>query len=178
MAMRSWYIVAVAWLSMAAPALAQFKDGEPDGPKIGEAKVSRWKIGITITASGGACTGGNGYMAVPKEWPEQEVSVVKEDISPEIKIHYTTIAGGVKIMNLKIGQLAAGQEAHAAVTFETRRSVILPPENTDIYVLSDPRETAARNACLPDAEPADRKPRPKDPRVGQDDRRRQGERLG
>ena len=36
MAMRAWFVVAVAWLSMVVPALAQFKQGEPDGAKIGE----------------------------------------------------------------------------------------------------------------------------------------------
>ena len=62
---------------------------------------------MIIKASGGACQGGNGYMAVPMDWPEQQVTTLKEEISPEIKIHYKTLEGGVKLMNVRIGQLAS-----------------------------------------------------------------------
>ncbi len=137
---RLWPIAAIMWLSMAAVALAQFKEGEPGGSKTGETTVSRWQIGAIITAAGGACSGGTGYMSVPKDWPEQQVSIVKEDISPEIKIHYSTLAGTVKLMNLRIGQIAAGQQAKAIVTFETRRTTILPPDDTDIYVLPNAKK--------------------------------------
>jgi hypothetical protein len=130
----------MAWLSVAAPALAQFKQGEPEGPKVGKSQTSQWRMGLTIKASGGACRGGNGYLSVPMDWPEQEVSIVKEEVSPEIKLHYATVDPGVKVMTVKIGQLAAGEEAKAIVTFEIRRSAILPPDKTDIYVLPDAKK--------------------------------------
>jgi hypothetical protein len=132
--------VAAVWLSIVTPAWAQFKQGDPGGAKAGKSQTSEWRVGMTITASGGVCRGGNGYMSVPMDWPEQQVTVVKEEVSPEIRIRYTTIEGGVKIMNFRIGQIPAGQEAKAIVTFEIRRSAILPPDDTDIYVLPDPKK--------------------------------------
>ena len=137
---RSWFVVAVVWLSLAGPALAQFKEGEPEGPHIGEAKVSRWRAGMIVTASGGPCQGMAGYAPVPTDWPEQQVTTVSEEISPEAKVSYEFVDGGVKIMNVRIAKLAAGEEAKVLITVEIRRSVILPPEDTDIYVLPDSKK--------------------------------------
>ena len=60
---------------------------------------------MVIKASGGACRGMTGYVPVPTDWPEQEVNIVEEDISPEAKVSYEIVDGGVRIMNVKVGQL-------------------------------------------------------------------------
>jgi hypothetical protein len=77
------------------------------------------------------------------DWPEQEVNVVTEDKSPEIQIHYSQLETGLKVMNVKLGSLAAGHEAKAMVTFEIRRSAQLPPDDTDVYVLPDVKKLPA-----------------------------------
>ena len=123
----SHLVVAVLWRCVVVPAWAQFKQGEPGGAKVGKSQTSQWRTGMIVKASGGACRGLVGYVPVPTDWPEQQVSIVKEDISPEAKIHYETVDGGVKIMNVRIGQLAAGQEAKALVTVEICRNAICRP---------------------------------------------------
>jgi hypothetical protein len=127
---------------LAAPACAQFKEGkkEPNAPKIGQTQVTRYRVGMVIKASGGACRGMTGYAPVPTDWPEQEVNIVEEDISPEAKVSYEMVDGGVRIMNVKVGLLGAGNEAKALVTVEIRRSTVLPPENTDVLVAADPKK--------------------------------------
>lgn len=130
----------IVWLCISASALAQFKQGEADGPKVGQSQTSRYRAGMIVTASGGTCRGLAGYVPVPTEWPEQQVTVVEEDVSPEAKVNYEIVDGGVKIMNVRIQQLTSGQEAKALVLVEIRRSTILPPEDTDIYVLADPKK--------------------------------------
>ncbi|MBN1395084.1 MAG: transglutaminase family protein [Pirellulales bacterium] len=135
--MKFGVIGMLCWLISVAPASAQFKKGEPEGPKVGKSQVTRWRVGVEVTASGGACLGGNGYISVPADWPEQEVNIVDEDVSSEMKIGYSTIAGGVKVMNVKMGRLAAGAKAKAIAIFEVRRGTILPPEDTDRYVLPE-----------------------------------------
>jgi hypothetical protein len=139
---RRSLVAIVLWLAAVAPAVAQFKEGgkEAEGTKLGKSEVTRWRLGLVITAAGGACRGGTGCMSVPMDWPEQDVSIVEEDVSPEIKIHYAQLSTGAKAMNIKIGRLASGQEAKALVTFEIRRSEILPPKDTDAYVLADPEK--------------------------------------
>ena len=53
------------------------------------------------------------------------------------KVRYQMVDAMAKVMEVKIPTLGAGQEAKALVTFEIRRRVLLPPENTDQYVLPD-----------------------------------------
>jgi hypothetical protein len=136
-----FWAATLVWLAATLPAEAQFKTGgEPAGVKLGQAQVSRWKMGVMIKASAGTCSGLSGYVAVPTDWPEQEVKVVSEEISPEARVHYETLERAVKIMGFKIAQVAPGQEVKAIVTFEVRRSAILPPEDTDKYVKADPKK--------------------------------------
>lgn len=156
--------VVIAWLGAAVPASAQFKDGEPGGATVGKAQTSRWRTGMVIKAVGGACRGMHGYAPVPTDWPEQQVTIVEEEISPEVKIRYEMVNNGVKIMNVRIRQLAAGQEAKALVLVEIRRSAILPPENTDVYVLPDVKKLprAVRPYLQPSPKIESRDPRIRD----------------
>jgi hypothetical protein len=127
-------------LCVAVPAAAQFKQEDPKGPRLGESQVMRWQAGMTITATSGACKGVEGYVPVPTEWPEQDVKIDQEDISPSAKVEYLDADGGVKVMLIRIAYLAPGEEAKALVTFEIRRRAQLAPENTSIYVLPDKRK--------------------------------------
>jgi hypothetical protein len=121
-----------------APAWAQFKEGgDVEGAKAGKSETTRWQAGMTIKATDAACQGLVGYTPVPTDWPEQQVTVVQEEVSPEAKISYEMVDGGVKIMHVRVPRLDAGQEAKALVTLEIRRSAVIPPEKTDNYVLPD-----------------------------------------
>jgi hypothetical protein len=161
MSARSLTLFVILSIGLAAPSLAQFKDGEDQGAKLGAEKVQRWRAGMIVTASGGACKGINGYAPIPIQWPEQQVNIVAEDISPEAKVDYKVINGTVKVMTVKIPYLAAGEEAKALVTLEVRRRVILPPEETDIYVLPNltklPRDVRPYLAPSPKIESRDAK---------------------
>jgi hypothetical protein len=130
----------LGWLFAGIPAEAQFKQGEPGGTQTGASEVSRWRVGVVVKASGGACRGLAGYAAVPTEWPEQEVTVVEEDVSPEVRMRYETLGNDVKIMSFRIAQLGAGQEAKCLVTFEVRRTASKPPEDTSLYVMTEPKK--------------------------------------
>jgi hypothetical protein len=127
----------VVLLGLAGWARAQFQDEDPGGFLAGKSKVQRWRAGLTIEAVGGPCKGITGYLPLPREWPEQDVRIVEQDISSDIKLSYEVLDGTVKIMVVKIPLLPGGKEAHALITFEIRRNEILPPEKTDQYVLPD-----------------------------------------
>jgi transglutaminase-like putative cysteine protease len=131
-------LAAVAFLLISlAPAMAQFVEGDPGGAKLGQSQTQKWRCGMVVTAVGGACKGIVGYAPVPIEWPEQQVQVLEEDVSPGVKISYQIVDGTAKVMTVKIPHLEAGREARAVVTFEIRRSVMLPPEDTDAFLLPD-----------------------------------------
>ena len=65
---------------------------------------------MVIKASGGACRGMTGYAPVPTDWPEQEVNIVEEDVSPEAKVSYEMVDGGVRIMNVQVDILARAKK--------------------------------------------------------------------
>jgi hypothetical protein len=137
MSMRLPILALFLSLAMTASLSAQFSDAEPQGAKMGDSKSFRWRAGLTVTATGGECKSMTGYAPIPTDWPEQQVKIVDEDISPGVKVDYKMVNGTVKIMTVKIAQLGSGQEAKALVTLAIKRRPILPPDDTDIYVLPD-----------------------------------------
>lgn len=140
--MRIRTLIAALLLSAAAGGVApaQFKEPDPEGARLGQAETSRWQCGMTVQAVGGPCFGLVGYAPVPVEWPEQQVKIVGEEISPEAKVSYTTVDGTVRVMVVRIPRLAAGETVQALVTYEITRRAILAPTDTGRYVLPDKRK--------------------------------------
>jgi hypothetical protein len=139
--LRRCVAVAVCWgvvVAASRPARAQFDDNKPAqalGPQIDKPIVERIKIGMVISASGGPCRGIVGTAPVPTEWPEQQVKIDKEEVTPNIpKINYRTLAGGtVRQMIVTVPHLNPGEEASAMITFEVTRHAILPPTDPTKY---------------------------------------------
>jgi transglutaminase-like putative cysteine protease len=128
-------IVCALFFLTAGSAWAQFKDDvTPGGATLGETKTMKWQAGLTADAAG-PCKAIHGYIPVPTDWPEQQVSIVKEEISPGVNVSYRMIGGGVKVMDIRAGYLTQGRDLKAVVTFEVRRRKILAPENTDDFVM-------------------------------------------
>jgi len=126
-------------LSLGIPAStsAQFREDVPKADNLGESQVQRMRVGVVVKAVGGPCKGLVAYTAVPTQWAEQSVKIVEEEISPSAKVRYQMVDGMAKAMEVKIPLIRAGEEAKALVTFEIRRSSLVPPEETDAYVLPD-----------------------------------------
>ena len=106
---------------------------KPDlGPKLGDSQVQQIKIGISITAEGGACEGIVATTPVPIDWAEQQVKVIEQDVSAQVRDFedFRMIDGTVKQMVLTVPYLAAGEEAHAILTFEVTRRGLVSPDNT------------------------------------------------
>jgi len=115
---------------------------EQRGPTLGDVTVQHLRVGIIVTADTGPCRGIVGTTPVPIDWPEQEVQVIDEDISPFVdRVSYRTLAGDtVKQMVVTIRQLPRGEEAHAIITFEVRRRTLLPPEETGDFIVAHRRK--------------------------------------
>jgi len=133
--------IALLCVACVIPARAQFEQDASkgaaagdNGPKMGSAQTKTIKIGVKIKAVGGPCRGIVASVPIPTDWPEQKVKAGEEDLSPGIHhVTYRTLEGGVKQMIITIPTLAAGEEAHALVSFEVTRSSLDPPEDTSIY---------------------------------------------
>ena len=128
------------WFGVVASASAQFAEGDSEGGGLGPSRVQRLRVGITVQAVGGTCNGIVGHTVIPIEWPEQQVKIVDEEITPNVRLRYVPLGKSAKMMEIKVSTLRAGDEAKAIVTFEIRRSSILPPDDTDVYVLPDSKK--------------------------------------
>lgn len=119
--------------------LAQADVGAPDdasgdlggGPKLSaETSVEQWRIGLAVTANSEPCAEMIATIALPVDWPEQQVEVVKEDVSPYVsKVSYRNV-DTVRQMMAAITQLPPRQECEALLTYEITRRSQLPPDDT------------------------------------------------
>ncbi len=106
------------------------------GPKLGAPQTERWRVGVTVVAGAGVVTNVVSDIQLPVEWPEQQVKVVEEDITPFARSLDYRMVDTVKEFVLNVPQVPAGQEAKALITFEITRYPMSPPD--DVTVLKKP----------------------------------------
>jgi hypothetical protein len=116
-------------------------EGGEAGPKLSkETSVERWKIGLVVTAESGPCADLHGMISLPVDWPEQDVKVVEEEISPYVTQSKYRTVDTVNQIVVDIGQLPAGQEAAVLLTYEITRRSQLPPDDTQKLVKPNPKK--------------------------------------
>jgi hypothetical protein len=132
--MKLSVIIALSLMLLSARALAQISEEAElaTGPRYGEPQTIRFRVGAEITASRGACRGIVAMVTVPLECPEQDVKLLDEEFSPEVReVTYRLLQGGARQMMISVPFLPAGATARAVVTAEVSMRPILPPEKTD-----------------------------------------------
>lgn len=139
--MRYSWVTCGLFVLLPGMALAQFKQGtpEPQGAQPGQPVVVRWRAGVTVTAGSGPCQGIVATFPVPMEWPEQELKVAAEDVSPLVKLS-DKVSDGVKQMVANIPQVPAGEKAQCLITFEITRRPVAPPKDTAGYQVPESRK--------------------------------------
>ncbi len=132
-------------ITTACSACGQFgsKD-EGGGPRLGKKATHEWKTGIVVSAiGGGGVANVYGTIPVPTDWPEQQVKVVKEDISPTVRgVNYRVVNNSIRQMVFEIPSIPAGTSGQALITFEVTKAALLPPSDPAVYVIpkTAPRE--------------------------------------
>jgi len=140
MAIRQCFAIVMLGLALVPEAGGQTKGKGASEATAENVAVNSWRIGMIVTANGGAFQRIVGTVAVPMDWPgEQQVRVVEQDLSPRVTVSFQTIEGVARQMLVKIPHLAAGEEAQAVVTFQVKRFLSSPPEDTDIFALPTAR---------------------------------------
>jgi transglutaminase-like putative cysteine protease len=130
---------------VAVPAAGQFGDKtEEGGPRLGKTATHLWKTGIVVTAiGGGGVAKVYGTIPVPTDWPEQQVKVIKEDISPTVRgVNYRVVDNSIRQMVFEIPAIPAGATGQALITFEVTKGALLPPADPSLYSIpkNAPRE--------------------------------------
>lgn len=139
----SQFVLALGGALVLFGGVVRAEDAPQTRLKLGEQTTSQWRFGLVVKAPAGAVNGIVATMAVPSDFPEQKVKIVKEAISANVKkVSYRDL-GGVKQMVVSIPHIAAGEEASAIVTFEIIKSEIEKPDDISGLVFPKPgRDTA------------------------------------
>ena len=130
-------------LALSSTALAQFgpkEEAPTGGSRLDKGLTKRWQVGVRVRAVGGSVGPLMGTIPVPTDWPEQQVKVVAEDVTPHVgSITYRVIDGGVKQMVFNIPQIPPNDLAKALITFEvTKHSQLAPTETTGYVIAKNP----------------------------------------
>ena len=129
------FVATVLCWTLTNSVVAQSLPSLDNGIRLGEARTTRWNIGMTVRAGSSACYGIFGSVPVPAQWPEQTVKIVDEQSTHHVqRIKYRDIDDGVRQMLISIPRLEAGGEARVIVTFEVTRHATLEPINTGEFV--------------------------------------------
>src|SRR5439155_12982297 len=80
-----------------------------------------------------------GTFPVPTDWPEQQVKVVGEQITPQVRRNTYRESEGLKQMLVEVPQLVAGDTATCFITLEiTKRAQRPPADPSALVVPKDP----------------------------------------
>src|SRR5262245_31332972 len=121
----------------AVPAVADTKTDESvattggDTSRFGPPSVVQYRIGAEITATRGPCRDIVAMVAIPIDYPEQQVKILNEDFSPQVReVTYRMLGDGAKQMLISVPALADGATARAVLTVEVTTHPVLPPKDT------------------------------------------------
>jgi hypothetical protein len=118
--------------------LGQFLDQEDNSTveRLAYQKPVQMQVGVVIHATASPLKGIKCSVPVPIEWPEQQVKVIQEQSSPQVRrVYYEMIGDSVKRMVMQIPFVGPGETAQVLVTFECTRHHIIAPKDTDQYTI-------------------------------------------
>lgn len=128
--LATWAVFLAPLAAARAQILAPEEPAE-DRLRLGAPDVIRFRVGAEITATRGACRNILAMVTVPLECPEQQVTLIDEEVSQGVEIDYRMLQGGARQMMISIRHLPNQATARAFVTAEVSTRPILPPETTD-----------------------------------------------
>jgi hypothetical protein len=119
------------------------------GATLGKAETQRWEFGVIIRSVGGPSVGLFGTFPVPADWPEQQVKVVGEQVSPNVRRTSYREADGLKQLLFDVPQLPAGETATCLLTLEVTKSTQVAPTETAGFVIPKNPPLAVRKLLGP-----------------------------
>ncbi len=97
--------------------------------------ITHWRIGLVLTTPV-TCYNAFATFPVPTNWPEQTVTIRRQNIDPKVtgwKVR--ELPGGTKQVLVQMARVPAGSTTEMTFEFDITRSRILPPGPTDHLVI-------------------------------------------
>lgn len=97
--------------------------------------MTHWRIGMILTTPV-TCMNVFASFPIPTEWPEQTVTVRRQNVAPEVTRWDTReLGGGTKQVVLQMARVNAGSTVEFTLEVDIERKRILPPDVTDGLVI-------------------------------------------
>lgn len=94
-------------------------------------QIQNWRIGLILTTPV-ACQNVLATFPIPRDWPEQKVTVTGENVDRLVTAWKPReLPGGAKQIVLTMAQVPAGATVEMTLTFQVERSRILGPDTTE-----------------------------------------------
>ena len=111
--------------------------GEPYTPTYGEPVKRRWRVGVVIKTGRQPIKDVLTYIPVPQQWPEQEVSIFKDEVPGNFEVQEVEQLKGLQRLVLHGRSIEAKQTVVALMTYTvTTKRINLPPD-TSVFRLPD-----------------------------------------
>ncbi|MFK8112369.1 MAG: transglutaminase family protein [Rubripirellula sp.] len=97
-------------------------------------QIQHWRIGLVLNTPV-TCTGVLATFPIPKDWPEQKVTLVDQTVDSLVsRWQSRELAGGAKQIVLQMDRVPAGSTVELTLTFKVERSRIVGPELTEQFI--------------------------------------------
>jgi hypothetical protein len=138
-------VLSLATGLLPARGLAPGEEVAPAAIRLTNPRTQQWQFGVVVRAHGDM-SGILATLPIPMPWPEQDVKVIAEEVTPQVRsVEYRVLDNGVKQMAVNIPRLSAGEEAAARVTLEIVKRDIVAPESTQGLRIPSPAPRELRN---------------------------------
>lgn len=120
---------------LVAPAAAQRNAAQrnaavepsPAELRTDRATTYRYRAGVVVKMGAGSCRSLFGTMPIPSNWPEQQVEIVDQEITPNAEVSYVELDGAYH-MQVRGRNLAPGDELKAILELDVTRYELTTPE--------------------------------------------------
>lgn len=95
-------------------------------------QTTNWRIGLELFTPV-TCMNVLATFVVPMDWPEQTVTLLKQNVDPNVTAWETRdVLGGARQVVVRMDRVTAGSTVEVTFDLAVSRSRILPPEQTDL----------------------------------------------
>ena len=96
---------------------------------------NRYQVGVRMAARDKSAFNMLVTLPVPNDWPEQKVTLVSEEVPPEIdRVKFRELNSGVKQLVFNVSKMRPGVEVKLLMTYEVTTSQINAPEDTSVFI--------------------------------------------
>ena len=110
------------------------KEVSENGVSFGAEQIAHWRVGLVVKATKGPMQHVMATIPVPIAWPEQEVKLVKEEVTRGVQISKKDL-GGVRQLMIRMPAIPHGRTAQAVFTYQVSRKEVLGPKDTSQFVV-------------------------------------------